>query len=146
MNAQPSFDPPESPQPRKSSRQRSNANSVEVNAIPVTQPTRTRKSVPNYAHRRQGVEVSLKIVTYSALSVFGLLTLVNLLCYNWSQQTKLQHLETELKDAQARTKRINSSFNRSFDLHSQQSVMEENTYKISNDRLPIVLTAPTLSK
>ena len=141
MNAQPSFDPPESPQRRQSTRRRSRTATTQTTPVSARQPK--RKSTPDYAHRRQGVVVSLKIVTYSALSVFGLLTLVNLLSYNWSQQTKLQHLETELKDAHARTQKVNASFNRSFDLHSQQSVMEENTYKISNDRLPIVLIPTT---
>jgi hypothetical protein len=97
---------------------------------------------PAYAHRRQGLEVSVKLLTYSALSVFGIVTLVNLLGYNWSQQSKLQHLETELKDAKARTQKINTSFNRSFDLQSQPSVMQENSYKIDPDTLPIVVVRP----
>jgi hypothetical protein len=44
-----------------------------------------------------------------------------------------------LKDAKARTQKINTSFNRSFDLQSQPSVMQENTYKIDPDKLPIVV-------
>jgi hypothetical protein len=99
-------------------------------------------SNPAYAHRRQGLEVSVKLITYSALSVFGMVTLVNLVGYNWSQQSKLQHLETELKDAKARTQKINTSFNRSFDLQSQPSVMQENSYKIDPDTLPIVVVRP----
>ena len=150
MNALPSFNPPpQSPQPRKSTRKRSSRNDTPAPKTATGKSSLNRaesrvksNSNPAYAHRRQGLEVSVKLVTYSALSVFGIVTLVNLLAYNWSQQSKLQHLQTELKDAQARTQKINSSFNRSFDLQSQPSVMAENSYKIDPDRLPIVVVSP----
>lgn len=139
MNALPSFNPPpQSPPPRR----RSTRKRQTVTAPSPVNRVETRvksNSNPTYAHRRQGLEVSVKLITYSALSVFGIVTLVNLLGYNWSQQSKLQHLETELKDAKARTQKINNSFNRSFDLQSQPSVMQENTYKIAPDKLPIVV-------
>jgi hypothetical protein len=150
MNALPSFNPPpQSPSPRKSTRKRLSRNDTPApkSATSASSVNRVESRVksnsnPAYAHRRQGLEVSVKLVTYSALSVFGIVTLVNLLVYNWSQQSKLQHLQTELKDAQARTQKINTSFNRSFDLQSQPSVMEENSYKIDPDRLPIVVVSP----
>jgi hypothetical protein len=142
MNALPSFNPPpQSPQPqRRSTRKRQTATGT--NSVKQVE-TRVQSSANStYAHRRQGLEVSVKLITYSALSVFGIVTLVNLLGYNWSQQSKLQHLETELKDAKARTQKINTSFNRSFDLQSQPSVMQENSYKIDPDTLPIVVVSP----
>ncbi len=144
MNALPSFNPPpQSPQSRKSARKQSrtmteNSSSRSVRIKP--------KSNPAYAYRRQGLEASVRLIAYSALSVFGLVTLVNLLGYNWSQQPKLQHIETELKDAKARTQKTNSSFNRSFDLQSQKSVMQENSYKFAADRSPIVIVTPAAAQ
>jgi hypothetical protein len=101
------------------------------------------KSNPAYVHRRQGLEAVTKLVTYSTLSVFGVVTLVNSIGYNWAQHSKLQHLETELQDAKARTEKINSNFTRSFDPAVQKSVMEDNSYKVAPDRLQIFLVNPT---
>jgi hypothetical protein len=138
MNALPSFNPPpQSPQPRKPTRKRSQATTSRRVESRVKSHSNS-----TYAHRRQGLEVSVKLVTYSALSVFGIITSIELLSYNWSQQSKLQHLETELKDARVRTQQINSSFNRSFDLQLQPSVMQENSYKIDPNTLPIVVVRP----
>ena len=81
----------------------------------------------------------MKLMTYSALSVFGIVTLVNSIGYNWAQQGKLQHLKTEVQDAKIRTEKINDNFSRSFDPQAQRSVMEDNSYKIAPNRRQIVL-------
>jgi hypothetical protein len=95
-----------------------------------------------YAHRQQGLEVVTKLFTYTALSVVGAVTLVNLFSYNYAQHQKLQHLETELQDAKIRTQKVNHNLNRSFDSQAQKSVMQENTYKVAPDRLQIFLVDP----
>jgi hypothetical protein len=95
-----------------------------------------------YAHRQQGLEVVTKLITYTALSVVGAVTLVNLFSYNYAQHQKLQHLETELQDAKIRTQKATSNLNRSFDPEAQKSVMQENTYKVAPDRLQIFLVDP----
>jgi hypothetical protein len=137
MNALPSFNPP--PQSRKSRRRQSKT----ATTVSSRRDARVKsQSNPAYAHRRQGLEAAVRLATYSALSIFGMVTLVNLLSYNWSQQPKLQHIETELKDAKARTQATNNSFNRSFDLRSQKSVMQENSYKFAADRSPIIIVTP----
>jgi hypothetical protein len=146
MNALPSFEPPEyRQQPRRSS-----VSTRSISTVPVTQSPpqvaasgRSRvKSNPAYAYRRQGLEVAIKLVTYSALSIFGIVALVNSIGYNWSQHGKLQHLATELKDAQARTEKVNSSFSRSFDPQLQRIGMAENSYKVAPDRRQIFIVNP----
>jgi hypothetical protein len=150
MNAQPSFEPSEYlPQPQISSTahqlDRAQGNAIGRNRTGSAPRKRTRlKSNPIHDHRRQGLESVVKVATYSTLSVFGAVTLVNLIGYNWSQQGKLQHLETELKDAKLRTEKINHNFGRSFDPQAQKSVMEENSYKIAPDRRQIVLITPRI--
>jgi hypothetical protein len=146
MNAQPSFEPPE--QPRKRRKSRDSQPQQQVGTTQTAQMAsprqRTRlKLNPAYAHRRQGLEVVTKLVTYSTLSIFGMITLVNSIGYNWTQQAKLQHLETELQDAKLRTEKINNEFSRSFSPESQRNAIEENTYKIAPDRPQIVLVSPT---
>jgi hypothetical protein len=151
MNAQHSFEPSEySPQRQTglTSRRldRSLGHSIGRNSTRSTPRQRTRiKSHPVHAYRRQGLESVLKLATYSALSIFGVVTLFNLIGYNWSQQGKLQHLETELKDAKLRTEKINYNFARSFDPQAQKNIMEENSFKIAPDRRQIVLITPQVN-
>ena len=160
MNALPSFEPQQHP----SQRHQANVGQQPLEtAVPTSPPSRfsfreasptrpqrfnsaaksTRlKSNPAYAHRRQGLEVVTKLVTYSTLSIFGLVTLVNSIGYNWSQRNKLQHITIELQDAQVRTEKVKSNFSRSFAPESQAGMMQENSYKVAPDRLQIFLVNP----
>jgi hypothetical protein len=150
MNAQHSFEPPEySVQRRRSSASqqsdRFQGDALGRSKTGLSPRKRSRAKVnPAYAHRRQGLEAGVKLMTYSALSVFGIVTLVNSIGYNWAQQGKLQHLKTEVQDAKIRTERINDNFSRSFDPQVQRSVMEDNSYKIAPNRRQIVLIDPRM--
>ncbi|WP_373543816.1 hypothetical protein [Chamaesiphon sp.] len=152
MNALPSFEPPQHP----SQRNQANVGQQPLEtAVPTSPPLRSRlqhfhpaakstrlKSNPTYAHRRQGLEVVTKLVTYSTLSIFGMVTLVNSIGYNWSQRNKLQHITIELQDAKVRTEKVQSKFSRSFAPESQTGMMQENSYKVAPDRLQIFLVNP----
>ena len=150
MNAQRSFDPSEHLPHRQTARGVQPQSTVGGNNLGTTKTSsqaapRRRSRVklnPVYAHRRQGLEVATKLVTYSSLSIFGIVTLVNLIGYNWSQQSKLPHVATEVQDAKIRIDKINSSFNRSFDPASQRSVTQENSYKVAPDQRQIFLVSP----
>jgi hypothetical protein len=124
MNALPSFDPQEQfPQPpRKVPRRKSRVKSDRANS-----------------YRRQRAEALTKLATYSVLSIFGAVTLGNLIAYNCSQQAKFQSLENELNDARARSEKIGGDFNRTFDPYSQTNVAQENGFKISKDQLQVVV-------
>jgi hypothetical protein len=78
--------------------------------------------------------------------MFGLVTLVNSLGYNWAQHSKLEHLATELQDARVRTATVNRNFAHSFDPQLEQTVMEENSYKVAPNRLQIVIANPTIAQ
>jgi hypothetical protein len=143
MSALPSFDPPEHfPHRRKSRGLRQPRISATTSPKNVSSRRKRAKLNPVYAHRRQGLEVFTKLVTYSTLSIFGIITIVNLVRYNYSLHGKLSYLETQLQDTKLRNDKINSNFSRSFDPRSQISVMQENTHKIPPDRLQVVITNP----
>ncbi len=127
MNALPSFEPQQQlpPPPQKLPRRKSRVKSDRANS-----------------YRRQRAEALTKLATYSVLSVFGLVTLVNLVAYNWSQQAKFQSLETELKHAKTRGEKIRHDFDRSADPYSQQNVTQENSFKIAKDQLQVVIVNP----
>lgn len=145
MNAQHSFDPPEYSVQRRRSAAQSQNNLHSNNQTGSSPRNRSKVKVnPVYAHRRQGLEAGMKLVTYSVLSVFGMVTLVNSIGYNWAQQGKLQHLKIEVQDAKVRTEKINQNFSRSFDPQAQKSVMEESSYKIAPNRRQIVLMEPLI--
>ncbi len=161
MNALPSFEPPASPPRRRKSIRGNRANGVnfstatQPNPSPPAPRRRSRvKSNLAYAYRRQGLEAVTKLITYSVLSVVGIVTLVNAIGYNWEQQGKLQQLKTELKDASERTAQSSSNLSRSFDPELQQKVMQENSYKVAPDRRQIFIvnsqtdrsSAPTSTK
>ncbi len=151
MNAQHSFEPPEySVQRRRSSASQQlnplQGDTLSRNRAGSSPRKRSRAKVnPVHVYRRQGLEAGMKLMTYSALSVFGMVTLVNSIGYNWAQQGKLQHLKTEVQDAKIRTEKINDNFSRSFDPQAQMSVMEDNSYKIAPNRRQIVLIDPRMN-
>lgn len=147
MSALPSFEPLEDrapAQPIGRSRTTRSHGKQQLDRPTLQQPHRKprTRSNPTYAHRRQGLEVGVKLVTYSCLSIFGIVTLVNSLGYNWAQHSKLEYLATELADARVRTAKVNRNFTRSFDPKLEQTVMEENSYKVAPDKLQIVIANP----
>jgi hypothetical protein len=124
-----------------------------MNALPSPiappQPTQVRqpkKRIVNVAsrrlHHRLALEATTKLAIYSLLSTLGVGALANLIHYNWSQQSKLHYLQSTLKTTQHRTERGNRDFIRSFDGQVTKSVMEENSYKVPADRLPIAIVDP----
>jgi hypothetical protein len=149
MSALPSFEPLENRAPaqplRRSRPTRSPGTQQSDRPTPATTGQSRRKprvKSTAYAHRRQGLEVGVKLVTYSCLSLFGVVTSINSLSYNWAQHSKLEHLATELADARLRTAKVSHNFTRSFDPKLAQTVMEENSYKVAPDRLQIVIANP----
>jgi hypothetical protein len=122
MTALPSYTPPSPQKKRRSQKQKLN-----------------RASAAKQAHRRQAVEASTKLMTYGVLSIFGVATLSHLIGYNLSQRSKLHYLQGALKTAQDRADKLNNDFGRSFDRQLEKSVMQENSYKIAPDRLPIAV-------
>jgi hypothetical protein len=81
---------------------------------------------------------STKLVVYSLLSILGITSLTNLVLYSMNQQNKLYHLRSEVKDAKQRLTSKNADFQYSFDPRVTKSLMEENSYRVSKDKLPIV--------
>lgn len=149
MSALPSFEPLEDRAPAQPLRRSRSARSYGTQQLDRPTPATIGQSQRKprvksiaYAHRRQGLEVGVKLVTYSCLSLFGVVTLVNSLGYNWAQHSKLEHLATELADARVRTAKVNRNFTRSFDPKLEQTVMEENSYKVAPDKLQIVIANP----
>jgi hypothetical protein len=81
---------------------------------------------------------STKLAVYLLLSILGITSLTNLVLYSMNQQNKLYHLRSEVKDAKQRIATKNADFQYSFDPRVTKSLMEENSYRVAKDKLPIV--------
>lgn len=87
-----------------------------------------------------------KIVIYSALSILGIVSLAELTKYSFVHQSKLHQLQSVIKDAEQRTQAGNEDFQRSFDPHRSQELMQESSYKVAPGQQPIVIYNPENNK
>jgi electron transfer flavoprotein alpha/beta subunit len=142
MSALPIIEPPQQQTPRRHARHRKRQVQAPTPPVVTTNSEPKTKVNPVYIHRRRGVEAIAKLVTYSSLSIFGLVTLVNSIGYNLKQSSKLQTLEAELQDTKQRTDKIDRDFARTFDATVSKTVMAENTYRVAADRLQVVFVSP----
>ena len=103
-------------------------------------PTRPRRisSKATVAKQQQLFASSTKLVVYLLLSILGITSLTNLVLYSMNQQNKLYHLRSEVKDAKQRLATKNADFQYSFDPRVTKSLMEENSYRVAKDKLPLV--------
>jgi hypothetical protein len=108
---------------------------------PVYDTTTTRpRRIPTRAASQQQrlFASSSKLVVYLLLSILGITSLTNLVLYSMNQQSKLYHLRSEVKDAKQRLTSKSADFQYSFDPRVTKSLMEENSYRVAKDKLPIV--------
>jgi hypothetical protein len=100
-------------------------------------PQSRRKS--NIVQQQKLLSVVGKIVIYSAFSILGVVSLVTLTKYNFEHQSKLNQLQSVIKEAEQRTQLSNENFQRSFGTHRSQELMQENSYKIGPGQQPIII-------
>ncbi|PLZ40338.1 hypothetical protein CBP27_07025, partial [Fischerella thermalis WC542] len=83
-----------------------------------------------------------KIGVNIVISVAAVTALVRLLPYHWSQQAKLQEINTELRQVEARVNALNVEFSRNFDPRQAKSIMQEQGYRFDPNQRPIMLIKP----
>ncbi|EHC11099.1 hypothetical protein [Fischerella thermalis] len=124
-----------------------------MNAIqpsrPPLQPIPRRQVAPRpKRHLRQrsyqvmALETTAKIGVNIVISVAAVTALVRLLPYHWSQQAKLQEINTELRQVEARVNALNVEFSRNFDPRQAKSIMQEQGYRFDPNQRPIMLIKP----
>jgi hypothetical protein len=123
-----------------------------------TKPLRQRRRLTNLrsrpdeqlkskiVHEQKLFAVVSKIAIYSALSVLGIISLVELANYSVVHQSKLRQLQSVIKDAEQRTQVGNEDFQRSFDPHRAKELMQESSYKVAPGQKPIVIYNPEKNK
>ena len=124
-----------------------------MNAIqpsrPPLQPIPRRRVAPRpKRHLRQrsyqvmALETTAKIGVNVVISVAAVSALIKLLPDHWSQQAKLQKINTELRQVEARVNTLNVEFSRNFDPRQAKSIMQEQGYRFDPNQRPIMLIKP----
>lgn len=124
-----------------------------MNAIqpsrPPLQPIPRRRVAPRpKRHLRQrsyqvmALETTAKIGVNIVISVAAVTALVKLLPYHWSRQAKLQEINTELRQVEARVNTLKVEFSRNFDPRQAKSIMQEQGYRFDPNQRPIMLIKP----
>jgi hypothetical protein len=104
------------------------------------QPRQNHKD--KVVHQQKLVATTGKLVVYSMLFVLSTVSLVKMVSYNVTQQSKLHLLRSEVKDAKQRMQLVDEDFQRSFDPHMAKELMQESSYKVAPDQKPIKVYTP----
>ena len=113
---------------------------------PPLQPVETRRAAPKIKSRRRSLsyraialETSAKLAVNVVILTAAVSGLVRLLPLQWSQQEKLQEIQTEVKLTEGRVERLHTDFNRYFDPQQTKSIMNEQSNRVAPGQRPVIL-------
>lgn len=89
--------------------------------------------------RALAIEIAIKLIANSVLSIAALAALVKLLPYQFSQQAKLQEIRLEVNETEAEVHTLRSNFHRYFDPTQAKKVMQEQSPRLDPNQRRIVL-------
>ena len=101
--------------------------------------TQSRRHSP---HQSAILEVSLKLSVNLILIATGVSTLAHLIPYNMSQQSDLEHLQSEVKEANAKVGGLQEDFDRHFDPQQALNVMQEQNIRFNPRQKQVVWLKP----
>jgi hypothetical protein len=112
-----------------------------VSSRPATQrrPRRSRPSRRATGNKGVKVEVTMKLIANSVISVVAIAALFKLLPYQKAQQTKIEEIRLEVETTQKRVDSLRQNFNRYFDPAQSQKVMQEENPRLAPNQRRIVL-------
>jgi HAMP domain-containing protein len=109
-------------------------------------PMRRRLAQPKshrYSNKAVALELTAKIIVNSLLSAAAVVTLIKLLPYQFSQQMKLNEVNTEVEEAERRVERLRENFRRSFDPQQSKKVMQEQSSRVDPQQRRIIFIEPS---
>ncbi|HEY9706555.1 MAG TPA: hypothetical protein V6C58_29245 [Allocoleopsis sp.] len=104
-------------------------------------PTKGRRVRPKsyrYSNGALAMELTAKIVVNTLLSAAALVTLIKLLPYQFSQQTKLHEVNMEVEEAQQRVNQLKENFRRNFDPQQSRKIMQEQSPRVDPQQRRII--------
>ncbi|OKH31806.1 hypothetical protein NIES2119_27955 [[Phormidium ambiguum] IAM M-71] len=108
----------------------------------VQSPKVVRQKVRQLRPQRSGalaVETTVKLAVNVIISGIAVSSLVHLLPYHQSIQTKLQEIRFEVKEAEQRVSRLQTEYKRTSDPQEAKNIMREQSHLVDPARRQIVL-------
>jgi hypothetical protein len=109
---------------------------------PVQSPKVVRGKVRQLRTQRSGasaVEATVKLAVNVIISGVAVSSLVHLLPYHQSIQTKLQEIRFEVKETEQRVNRLQTEYKRTSDPQQAKNIMREQSHLVDPARRQIVL-------
>lgn len=109
---------------------------------PVQSPKVVQRKVRQFRPQRTGalaVETTVKVAVNVIISGVAVCSLVHLLPYHQSIQTKLQEIRFEVKEAEQRVSRLETEYKRTSDPQEAKNIMREQSHLVDPARRQIVL-------
>ncbi|MCU0537621.1 MAG: hypothetical protein MUD14_27360 [Hydrococcus sp. Prado102] len=103
------------------------------------QPPKPQTKRRTRSDRALAIEIAIKLIANSVVSIAALAALVRLLPYQFSQQAKLQEIRLEVNETEAEVNTLRSNFNRYFDPTQAKKVMQEQSPRLDPNQRRIVL-------
>lgn len=120
-----------------------------MNALQPLEPDDAKKSPPLRPRRRKQrrrhspytglvIETTVQLLVHGALSVATVATLLRLLPYHLSTQTKLAEIRQEVAVTEERVHRLRDNFRHNFSSDDPRRTMQEQSQRIDPNRLQVV--------
>jgi len=105
--------------------------------VPRRQPARKRNN-RRHPYRGVAVQTTAKLAVYIVLSTAAVSAIVKLLPYNWSQQQKLQEIQTEVNSAAERFDSLQTNFSHNFDPQASRDVMKQQSNRLEPGQRKVI--------
>lgn len=100
----------------------------------------TRRQFPRYGGLT--LEISAKILTNTLIIAVAIAALSKLIPTYQAQTARLEEVENEVEQTQARVDRLNKKFTRNFDPYQSEEIWQQHTHQIKPNQRRIVWLEP----
>lgn len=100
----------------------------------------TRRQFPRYGGLT--LEISAKILTNTLIIAAAIAALSKLIPTYQAQTARLEEVENEVEQTQARVDRLNKEFTRNFDPYQSEEIWQQHTHQIKPNQRRIVWLEP----
>jgi len=101
-----------------------------MNVLQPLEPLKAKKSPRHSPYTGLFIETTVQLLVYGALSVAAVATLLRLLPYHLSTQTKLAEIRQEIAVTEERVHRLRDNFRHNFSSDDPRRTMQEQLFYI----------------
>lgn len=108
---------------------------------PSRQKKQKRRQIPRYSGLT--LEISAKILVNVVLATAAIAAINKLVPNYQTQRLRLEEVQQEVKQTQARVNALNQAFSRNFDPYQSEVIMQEQTNQIKPNQRHVVWLEPS---